>query len=428
MANEANTGQPKDNDWLVDLLKLLAVGATAYAGEKMIHNAVTDKKREPILQYLPQQNLSWLENSSMRGFFRDHSFYVTQFPMTPSGDFGDAVSILYWTLKYLGAMELQKNFVAWDARNTLWWMCSRRTMDEIDALKGQTLEDVLHAGVFRRLFSLPPNKRIDVEIYDPKPDPIQLIQDLREELWSIGQLYPYLDNSKYLLHIYDLGEYRMTHFLPLEHHWFRNIHGTNGGVDVLRNIRHLDQLRENDSNRHIGLPESVYYKNPNPEYHTPTGIGWDNFTDNVAFARFQITIKGKKSPLLGYIFSRSGRDSPELYEIDHQNLRPIFDTIQQWGQDNDRTSDAERKILLALYQYFKHDWMNLKEIELDLYTEDTPCESCTAILKQFNSKNLKKSISLRVFALETRGRTIDRVREAIFNGETQFHFNLIYRS
>jgi hypothetical protein len=359
----------------------------------------------------------------MRGFFRDHSFYVTQFPMTSSGDFGDAVRILYWTLKYLGAVELQKNFVAWNAHNTLWWMCSRRTMDEIDSLKGHTLEDVLHANVFRRLFNLPPNKRIDVEIYDPKPDPIQLIQDLREELWTPGQLFSYLDNSKYLLHIYDLGEYRMTHFLPINHHWFGNLRGTDGAVEVLRQIRHLDQLRDSKEIHLMGLPKSVYYQNPNPKYHSPTGMGWENFTDNVAFAQFKLTIKGQKSLKEGYIFSRSGRDSPELYDINHRNLRPIFIATTPSRQDYIHENDAERKNLLALYQYFKDDWMDLQRIELDIYSEDIPCESCTPILRRFREIDKNRiRVELKVYCIKTNGKEIETVRREIFNDSNRYHF------
>lgn len=439
MANEANTGQPKDNDWLGDLLKLFAVGATAYAGGKIIHNAVTDKKREPILQHLPQQNLSWLENSAMRGFFRDHSFYVTQFPMTPSGDFGDAVRILYWTLKYLGAVELQKNFVAWDARNTLWWMCSRRTMDEIDALKGQSLEDVLHAGVFRRLFSLPPNKRIDVEIYDPKPDPIQLIQDLREELWSIGQLYPYLDNSMYLLHIYDLGEYQFTHFLPEAHPLYTELDRQNGAIRVLWQIRHLDQLGENQKNlRLIGLPNSIKLKRERelalaqargeqgePVFKNPRGRGevWDGFGRNVAFARYKLKFKGG-SKLNGLIFSRSGEDSEELMFVSHGNLQPLFeDTTLPNETYKGREYDAERKILLALYQYFKDEWINLKEIELELYTEEKPCDSCVPILRRFRKIDERRiDVNLKVYCIETYGKEIETVRREIFNDSNQYHF------
>jgi hypothetical protein len=423
MANEVNTGGSKDNGLLGGLLKLLVV----YAGGKIIHNAVTDNKREPILQYLPLQNLNWLENSSMRGFFRDHSFYVTQFPITPSGDFGNAVRILYWTLKYLGAVELQKNFVSWHARNTLGWMCSSRNMDEIDALKGQTLEDVLHAGVFRRLFSLPPNKRIDVEIYDPKPDPIQLIQDLREELWSIGQLYPYLDNSKYLLHIYDLGEYQLTHFLPTTHPWYTELEKQNGAMRVLWQIRHLDQLGENQPNlRFIGLPKSAYYKNKNPEFHNPRGRGevWDGFGKNVAFARYVLKFKGR-SELKGLIFSRSGEDSEDLMFISHGNLQSVFeDTTLTNEAYKGREYDAERKILLALYQYFKDDWINLQKIELELYTEDIPCESCTPILKKFHKDKQMdgKVSSFKVYYIESKGRNIATVREDIFNGSTQYHF------
>jgi len=189
MTNETNTGQPNDNNWLGDILKIIAVGLGVYAGGKIINNAVTDNKREPLLQHLPNQDLSWLDNIHMRGFFRDRNFYVSQFPTTPSKDFVASSKILYWMLKYLGAAELQKNWYTADARDKLWWMCKRETLQEIDQLKGQTLETIFNSPLIKRLFSLPPTKRVDVEIYDAKPNPIQLLQEIREEFWTPGGLY-----------------------------------------------------------------------------------------------------------------------------------------------------------------------------------------------------------------------------------------------
>jgi hypothetical protein len=106
-------------------------------------------------------------------------------------------------LSYLGAVELGKGWAAFSARDNLWRMCKRETFQEIGHLKGASLEWIFNSALMKRLFSLPSSKRVDVEFYDAKSYPIRRLHELREELWTPGGLYPYLNNAKYVIHIYD---------------------------------------------------------------------------------------------------------------------------------------------------------------------------------------------------------------------------------
>jgi hypothetical protein len=76
----------------------------------------------------------------------EHNFYVTQFPMTPRQDFPKATEILYLILKYLGAIELNKGWVASNIRSSLWIRCQRKNLQEIDQLKHQSLEIIFQSS------------------------------------------------------------------------------------------------------------------------------------------------------------------------------------------------------------------------------------------------------------------------------------------
>ena len=190
--SDYNTDSDSGDDIWKDLLKLGGLVLGSIWGGKKLHDHIVDKRREPILKHLPQQNLSWYTNNQIINKFRDHNFYVTQFPMTPEKEFPKAVEILYFMLKYLGATELKKWWAANDARSSLRWRCSRELLQEIDQLKNQSLETIFRSSVIRRIFNLPLHKRIDVEFCDPSTKPIQLRSELREEMWTPGELYPYL--------------------------------------------------------------------------------------------------------------------------------------------------------------------------------------------------------------------------------------------
>jgi len=420
MIDDSESNTIENDDWLENILKIVGIGLGAYAGTKLITNKIVDKKRSPILQHLPKQNLNWIENSALRGFFRKHNFYVTQFPLI-------ATEILYWSLKYLGALELNKTASAYTAKNKLWWICNGETLQDIENLKGKSLETIFKSLTFRRIFSLPPCKRMDVEFFDPKSNPIRLVHELREELWTPGELYPYLDNKKYLVHIYDLGEYKFTHFLPQKNKYINHQNWQGDIINIftrIRNFRHKPLERDVFGKR-LPWVKNTRQIDDTPHFkHSWNFENLEEHQENLAIAHYTLNFRNR-APLSGFLFSLSGKDSPELMEINHQEFRKVFCTTQGIGEGiNDRMYDAERKILLALYHYIEGDWKNLRKIDMKLYTEDHPCHSCKPILKRF--KELKKDVSLGVWALKLRGNTLKQVRRRICNGESHnFQFKKI---
>ncbi|HMB65247.1 MAG TPA: deaminase domain-containing protein [Patescibacteria group bacterium] len=407
------------------VLKFGIVILAAAWGGKRLRDHMADKRRSSILKHLPQQNLSWYHNNRVKNKFREHNFYVTQFPMTPHEEFPRAVEMVYFMLKYLGAVELKNKWASFTARSKLKRECSAETLEKIEDLKHKSLDTIFRSPVIKEIFSLPPSKRIDVEIFDATTKPIRLLRELREELWTPGQLYGYLNNSKYVVHVYDLGEYKLTHFLPISHPWAEDLKKYNGATKVLYNIRHLKGLQTPDEYSLIGLSSDEKKRRWNSHHPKGQGNVWDGFGRNVAFAKYTIIIKGKKSKLEGLVFTRSGADSEKLMFVNHSNLRSIFEVTTLPGEVYEgRKYDAERKILLALYQYFKDDWKALQSIEIELYTEDIPCDSCKAIIKDFRNvlKENGKKIGIHLYVLNTEGKPVNYVRKKIYEGSKNYKF------
>jgi hypothetical protein len=91
-----------------EIVELGILGFAAMLSAKKGKDMIIDKNRSDFLEHLPVQNLSRINESKVRSYFRKMKFYVTQFPETPAENFPEAVKILYNLLKYLGAPSEQR--------------------------------------------------------------------------------------------------------------------------------------------------------------------------------------------------------------------------------------------------------------------------------------------------------------------------------
>jgi hypothetical protein len=208
---------PSSTEDIIELGAYLLAGL--FAG-KHIQNKIVDHNRREFLDKLPMQNLGrWVEQD-LRGFYRNKKFYVTQFPDTHPEVFPHASKLLYALIKFhgnrresvMGRWQLQSqvnSFIRTQARvlgaDSPQWR-DGNILKLTQHNPNWNLAKFLNSPEIRDLiFSVKKDKRIDVAIYQAKIfGRIEKIEELNEEDYNLSNLYNYLVNSDFILHIYDI--------------------------------------------------------------------------------------------------------------------------------------------------------------------------------------------------------------------------------
>jgi hypothetical protein len=112
-------------------------------------------------------------------YARKHNLYLTRFPTCPPKKFMRSTRRLF---EYISSE-------------------SRRAHNP--AVTSKTLQDFFASKKIRRLFDLPEDKRVDVEIYDKIS--LKLLQQLDLNTYTVKDLKYLLNNSSLIIHIYDLS-------------------------------------------------------------------------------------------------------------------------------------------------------------------------------------------------------------------------------
>jgi len=199
----------------------ISAGIGGIAGGMHIANKIVDNNRWEFLEHLPMQNLDKKQESELRGFFRDHQFYVTQFPDTPSEVFPLAVRVLYDLLKYHGKEQadvklreqirsqllhiakIQKESIEFDT--PIWTEENLLSLLKHNS-KQQILNFLRSTEILKLIFAIQDEKTIDIEIFRALGsgrvdlEPITIHED-----FTIIELYRFLTDNQFIIHIYDSG-------------------------------------------------------------------------------------------------------------------------------------------------------------------------------------------------------------------------------
>jgi hypothetical protein len=142
--------------------------AGVYAAKKiMLH--YTDAMREEVVKPLGNQALSFWQRHQANDFCRQHRFYVTTFSSASPAQFNSAVKRLYHLL-----LDRQNH--------------------------STNLQKLLESDDVENLFRLSLNDQIRVRIRDADTARIWLEVD---GSWTVGELYPYFVDPRYLIELYD---------------------------------------------------------------------------------------------------------------------------------------------------------------------------------------------------------------------------------
>ena len=286
------------------LLKAALTGASFYCAGKYITNQYIDHSRTEILDHLEDQDLSWFQHFKTNWFFRSKNFYVTQFPATPADQYQNASELLFWVLKYLGASQTN-DIYGWDkAHHQLKRRLSHPQMVEVESLVGASLEEVFHSDLIKLAFAVPSDKRIDCEIWDATVHPIELYVTMDLEQWTAGELYIYLDNYQYVVHVYDMPGF----FSKDNKEKFGNLYRTadyltNGFIEKRSKFENCILLGKplaisvvEPTSLEIKTPYHLIIKNPSIENKTPDQFIIRNLEHNLHHLWFKINSRNNTIP------------------------------------------------------------------------------------------------------------------------------------
>ena len=419
-----NASNSPVNTFLTEFIKTGSEITGIPAITRQINNSTIDHERTRVLQDLPEQHLSIWEINEMKGFFRRHNFYVTKFPTTPAKEYPIACEIIYCYFKYIGGMK-NDVLIAKTYQRELERRTTAQTYELLMKVANENLEKIFQSEVIKYLFTLPQEKRIDVEIFDSKT--MEQIADFKEEAWTIKELYPFMDNKKYVVHVYDVQILNNVFIILSENDGFFKVKDLplykefeNGYIKTIDLIGN----KEISAIKLLKLIRGIYGERPLENY-LKEKKPWISHDTNVAFLIFRIKFS-KDLQFGGIIFTRSIlEENPEIRGqnldkiINNENVTNLKDYYKnkRIGSERDNEGDSEFKIILTLHNLLRvkkillqNDFLSHKysifnyfryignerntntintsmtkgiNVAIDLFTERNPCTACENTIEKF---------------------------------------------